>query len=64
MSVELFKVQKYSKTRKVLKNFESDSENLGHGKLKKVMEKVMEFEEPKRVQTLLFNYHVYLINLS
>ena len=46
MSDELFNVQKYAKTRKMLKIFESDTG------LVKVMEKVKEFEELKRVRTL------------
>ena len=52
MSVELFKVKKYPKTRKVFKIFETDSGTLGLAKLKKGMEKGMEFEELKRIQTL------------
>ena len=39
MSVKLFKVKNYSKTRKVVK---SDSLTVGHGKLEKVIEIVME----------------------
>ena len=52
VSVELFKIRKYAKTRNVLKIFESGSYTLGHGKLEKVMEivmKVVEFGDLKRV---------------
>jgi len=36
----------------ILAIFESGSKTLGHGKLKKVMEEVMEFEKLKRVRSL------------
>ena len=41
VSVELFKVEKYPKSRKVFKIFEADSKAEGLGKLEKVIEKVM-----------------------
>ena len=47
VSVELFKVEKYPKSRKVFKIFEADSKAEGLEKLEKVMEKVMEFGELK-----------------
>ena len=54
MSVELFKIQNYHNTRKVLKKFKGQ---LNLRSWKKVVEKrswkVMEFEELKRVRTLL-----------
>ena len=40
VSVELFKIEKYPKSRKVFKIFETDSKAEGLGKLEKVMEKV------------------------
>ena len=51
VSVELFKVEKYPKSRKVFKIFEADSKAEGLGKLEKVMEKVMEFGELKGLST-------------
>ena len=51
VSVELFKVEKYPKSRKVFKIFEADSKAEGLGKLEKVMEKVMEFGELERLST-------------
>ena len=42
MSIELFKVKKYPKTRNVLNIFERVSKTQGHGKREKVMEKVLE----------------------
>ena len=41
VSVELFKVKKYPKTRIILKIFQGQL-NLRSGKLEKIMEKVME----------------------
>ena len=52
VSVELFKVQKYPKTRKVLKILKVTAKPKVSENLKKVMEKVMESEELKRVRTL------------
>ena len=63
MSIELFKVKKYPKTRNVLNIFERDSKTQGHGKREKVMEKVMEFEELKGVRTLLHS-RIYLFGVS
>ena len=51
VSVELFKVEKYPKSRKVFKIFEADSKAEGLGKLEKVMEKVVEFGELKGLST-------------
>ena len=51
VSVELFKVEKYPKSRKVFKIFETDSKAEGIGKLEKVMEKVMELGELKGLST-------------
>ena len=45
VSVELFKVEKYPKSRKVFKIFETDRKAESLGKLEKVIEKVMEFGE-------------------
>ena len=55
VSVELGEENKNQKTRIVLKLFGSDSLTLGHKKLGKFVEKVMEFEEFKRVRTLLWS---------
>ena len=51
VSVELFKVEKYPKSRKVFKIFEADSKAEVLGKLEKVMEKVMELGELKGLST-------------
>ena len=53
VSVELFKVKKYPQRRKILvKIFVSELNLKGLGKLEKVLEKVMKFEQLKRVRTL------------
>ena len=55
LSVELFKVQKYPNTRKVLKNFKVTAKPKVLENLKRAWElswKVMEFKELKRVGTL------------
>ena len=55
MSVKRSKLKKkYPKKRNVLKIFESDSLEL-----EKVMEKIMEFKELKRVRTLSVDYSIY-----
>ena len=54
VSVELFKVEKYPKSRKVFKIFEADSKAEGIGKLEKVMEKVMKSHEIWRGQRIKY----------
>jgi len=44
--------RKYPKTRMILTIFKSGSQTLGHGRLEKIMEKVMRFEKLKRIRTL------------
>ena len=51
-------VKNCPKTRIVFKVFESDSYTESHWKLEKVMEKVMEFEEMKRVRTLYLFFSI------
>ena len=54
VSVELFNVEKYPKSRKVLKIFETDSTAKGIGKIEKVMEKVMKSHEIWRGQRIKY----------
>ena len=52
IKIQVGYIRKYPKTRMILTIFESGSLTLGPGKLEKFMEKIMEFEELKRVWTL------------
>ena len=56
----------YPKTRKIFRNFQCGSKTYGHGKLGKVMKKswkVKEFQELKRVQTLMGDGKFCLSNI-
>ena len=49
IKIQVGYIRKYPKTRMILTIFESGSLTLGPRKLEKFMEKIMEFEELKRV---------------
>ena len=45
-------MKEITKNKEISEIFEKESQMLGHGKLGKFLEKVIEFKELKRIQTL------------